>query len=187
MPTANDLNPELPARFIQQALTAPDARWLASSGNPKAGWSAAEMTQAQGGATAILAACGRRVWGEQNVPANPTFPYIVFDGYNDPSGAVKAHIRRDFTARKTAVCTIKRLDEFGGGQGSYVQGATTYQSLMRCLVGVASTPVYTPDNSYLGRIVQSVWRDDHKRSYIDEDSGARITEYGIIIAITYEG
>jgi hypothetical protein len=179
MPSENELDIELPSIFTRRALTSPDPLWATSGG-----WRAEEFAEVQAASTRLVAQCGQRFYSDVGVPLRPIFPYIVWSDVTDKGGCVTHQLPRDFTGKKRAILTVRRVDFFQSGAGSYNGARATYNDIRRCLCGVGATPVRAQNGALLGQITQTRWFDDHKTSYRDADD--LVTELGLRVEVTYD-
>ena len=180
MPSENELDIELPAIWINQALTAPDLLWLQGGGWRQKDWDEVTASSAR-----LVATFRDRLYSDVGVPNNPMFPHVVWDGRTDKSGCVQFEMPREFTARKRSIYRVRRVDKFDTGGGSWSPGRSTYNDLRRCLCGIGKTPIRV-GGVLLGNIVQAKWRDDFRTQYRSSNTEDLLTELGFYVEITYE-
>lgn len=175
------LDPELASVFINQALKAPDARWKIG---PLGGWSEQTFFLQTQFSLCLRTACGTRINTYEGIDAKA--PYIVWNVRDDPNGAVRsAKSRSGEIARKRAIVSVKRVDIFQSGKGTFGQARGSYRDLFGALVSVPCTPIYAGDD-YLGAVTQTRWKSDIRTSVRDENSGVLVTNYGFELYVTYE-
>lgn len=175
-----ELDPEIPSIFVAQALKAPDTRWKVG---PLGGWSSEDFILQLETVARLRTAVGDRINTFEGVDAKP--PYIVWSVREDPNGTVRAaKSRGGEIMRKRAIVSIKRVDVFISGRGSYSPARLTYLNLMSALVSVPATLIYGTDG-YLGVVTQTRFKREIRNSQ-RADSGALVTNFGFELEVTYE-